>query len=149
MSLYHDRGMKRYILTRAAVAGVAYFVIVFAVAFALGTLRVVVLIPSIGETTAVLLELSILLALSWKVSRWLIRRFEIVPIAGARLVMSGLAFAILMLAEFAGSIMVIGRTLAEHLEQYGQIPGLLGLLGQILFAAFPIIQGMIGNRRRL
>lgn len=52
-------------LVRSALAGLAYFTLVFAAGFALGTARVLVLLPGVGETTAVLLELPLILTVSW------------------------------------------------------------------------------------
>lgn len=57
--------------------------IVFAIAFALGTLRMFVLLPWLGATRAVLLELPVLLAVSWAVAGWCVGRFA-VPRGGAR-----------------------------------------------------------------
>jgi hypothetical protein len=131
----------------AAIAGLAYFSIVFAVGFALGTLRVLVLIPTFGDPiAAIIVELPIILALSWMASRWLIVRFDVPISFNARLVMGGLAFTTLMIAELGVSVFGFGRTLSAHLEQYRQLPTLLGLVGQIAFAAFPVIQSDTGSR---
>ena len=132
--------MRSRTLLRAVWAGLAYFGVVFAAGFALGTLRVLALIRRLGENAAVLFELPIILALSWMSCRWLITRFEIPSISSARLVMGWLAFAVLMLAEAGVSVLGFGRTLSAHLEQYRQLPALIGLAGQIAFAMFPIIQ---------
>ena len=43
-------------MNRALTAGLAYFVLVFALAFAMGVLRVLVLVPRLGEVAAVLIE---------------------------------------------------------------------------------------------
>jgi hypothetical protein len=58
-------------------AGAVYFTIVFAVGFLLGTVRVLVLVPRVGETAAVMIELPIILAASWITCRWLIARFSV------------------------------------------------------------------------
>ena len=124
----------------AANAGLAYFGVVFAVGFALGILRVFFVTPRLGETVAVVFELPLILALSWLACRWLITRLDVSPRVTARLIMGGLAFAILMAAEFGISKFAFGRALADHLEHYRELPALLGLAGQIAFAVFPIIQ---------
>jgi len=124
----------------APVAGLAYFALVFAAGFALGTLRVLVLIPQIGEISAVLLELPLLLALAWVACRWLVRRLDVPAALSARSLMGGLAFAMLMIAELGVSILGFGRTFSSHLERFRQLPELLGLAAQMVFAALPIIQ---------
>jgi len=49
--------------------GAAYFCAVFSVAFMLGTIRVVVLVPRLGELVSVSLEAPVILAVSWLASR--------------------------------------------------------------------------------
>lgn len=124
----------------AANAGLAYFGVVFAAGFGLGVLRVFFVTPRLGETVAVLFELPVILALSWLACRWLITRLDVSPRVTARLIMGGLAFAILMAAEFAVSKFAVGRSLWDHLDHYRELPALLGLAGQVAFALFPIIQ---------
>jgi hypothetical protein len=51
----------------APAAGMAYFTFVLAAEFVFGTVRVPVLTPHLGEIGAVLLELPIMLAVSWVV----------------------------------------------------------------------------------
>ena len=73
-------------------AGIAYFAIIFAAGFMLGTIRVLLLIPRIGETWAVLAELPVMMMLSWFVCGWLLRRFGVPRDWGNRLRMGGVAF---------------------------------------------------------
>ena len=138
--------MARRSLPRSAAAGFAYFAVVFAAGFVLGAVRVLALAPRLGESVAVLLELPVMLAVSWRSCRWVIARLEVPKASSARLVMGGLAFAMLMIAEMGISIFGFGRTLSDHLEYYRQMPVLLGLAGQIAFAAFPIVQGAASIR---
>jgi hypothetical protein len=51
-------------MAAAICAGVAYSVIVFLIGFSFGTVRVLLLIPHLGETVAVSLEAPIMLAAS-------------------------------------------------------------------------------------
>lgn len=124
----------------AGIAGLAYFAIVFAAGFALGVLRVLVLVPHLGETLAVIIEGPVILAVSWLVCRSLITRLLVPRRATARLVMGATAFGLLMVAEAGLSMIGFGRSVTEHLGHYQTTPGLLGLLGQIAFALFPVIQ---------
>ena len=55
-------------------AGLAYFAVVFAAGFVLGTLRVLVVAPHLGEIAAVVAELPIMLAVSWIICGWLLGR---------------------------------------------------------------------------
>jgi hypothetical protein len=121
-------------------AGFLYFAIVFALGFLLGTIRVVALVPSFGETIAVAIESPIVLAASWLVCRSLLARFAVSAQVSSRIAMGASAFAFLMLSEAILATFGFGRSLAEHLAHYRSTPGLLGLAGQIAFALFPAIQ---------
>ena len=127
-------------MSTAVAAGGRYFLAVFAIGFALGTLRVLFVAPRLGESTAVLLELPLMLAAAWLVCGHLLRRRPL-PCLGERALMGATAFALLMLAEAALSLLLFDRSLAEHLALYAETPQLLGLAGQVLFGLFPLVRG--------
>lgn len=66
---------------RTVLAGLAYFAVIFAAGVALGTVPVVLLIPRIGETAAVVIELPVILTVAWIASRWLVPS-QLLVIAG-------------------------------------------------------------------
>ncbi len=124
-------------LERSLVAGAYYFQIIFALGFALGTVRTLALAPAVGETTAVLIELPILLGAAWVVALRLIRRFKVPN--EHRMTMGALAFTLLMIAEAMLSLFVFGRSLAQHAAHYRSVPGAVGLAGQLVFALIPAL----------
>ena len=126
-------------MTRSLWAGFAYFVIVFAAAFALGFVRVAFIVPALGSLWATLLELPFTLAVSWIVCGWLTRAIGVRSI-GQAVGMGAGAFALLMGAEVAGAIVLFGRSLEDHIGTYATAAGGLGLAGQIAFGLFPIVQ---------
>ena len=117
-------------------AAVAYWAMVFALGFVLGTVRVLGLAPLVGLVPATLIELPVMLGASWLASGWLVRRFAITD-SGAALAMGGLAFALLMGAECALAVMLSGETPAQWLAGLRQSHAALGLAGQIVFAVMP------------
>jgi len=122
----------------------------FAAGFALGATRVVLLIPRLGETTAVLIELPVILAVAWIACRMLIATFDVPSQPTPRLVMGGVAFLTLMCAELGLSVLAFGRTVANHIDQYRTTHALLGLAGQVAFGLFPLMQlrhGSTAKRR--
>lgn len=121
-------------------SGFAYFLIAFAAGFALGTLRTLLIVPAIGETAAVALELPIMLTISWVACGWVLRRFALPPEPGVRLVMGVTALVLLLAAEAGVSVLLAGRSLAEHFALYREAPALLGLIGQVAFALFPVLR---------
>lgn len=123
------------------VAGPAfkYTAIVFAIGFLAGTVRVLFLVPRIGETAAVLAELPLMLTASFFVARWVVRRDRVARTLRSRARMGLMSFAILMAFETAVSLAVFGNTLTEHLTGYLSPPAWLGVFGQIVFAAMPAL----------
>lgn len=126
-------------------AGFLYFMLVFALGFVLGVFRVMLVIPRLGETNAVLIELPVMLALSWMACAWLVRRFAVPPRTAERLAMGALAFALLMLGELAVSVFGFGRTVAAHLATYQTVGAQLGLAAQLVFALFPLVQRFVAR----
>jgi len=125
---------------RAVTAGCVYALVVYLFGFAFGAVRVFLVVPRLGATVAVLLEAPIILLVSWKVSRWSIARFAVDSHPAARASMGGVAFAVLMMAEFGIAGVVFGRSVAEQFAAYRSVPGIIGLAAQICFAALPLMQ---------
>lgn len=125
---------------RAFHAGLAYFAVVFAVAFVVGAVRVLFVAPRLGEALAVLLELPIILATSWWVCGDLLRRFAVGPDLRERLTMGLTAFLVLQGVEAAMGILAFGRSPGEYLSAFTTPAGQLGLAGQIAFALLPLIR---------
>lgn len=132
------------------VAGIVYFAMVFALGFVLGTVRTLFVqhAPSGGRLLGVLIELPIMIGASWFLCLSAIRRFAVAPTVTARVVMGGLAFALLMLAELLVGALLFGRTPVEHFALYGDPSYVLGLVAQIAFALMPVIQLRLGERSR-
>jgi hypothetical protein len=133
-------------MQQALKAGIAYFAIVFAAGFLLGTLRVMALAPLFGETAAVLLELPVMLAVSWVACRWSVRKFAVPPQPAPRLLMGASAFVLLMIAEALLAIILFKQSPAQFLAGFGHLAGQLGLAGQLAFAAMPAIEGLLHRR---
>ena len=127
-------------MTQIAKAGFFYFLMVFAVGFLLGTIRVIYLIPRFGPVPAVLIELPILLAISWSACGIVLRHIEVPPQFGERLAMGTVAFVILMLAEVIFATLEFGQAIPDYLAQYSTAHGALGLAGQVVFAFFPVLR---------
>jgi hypothetical protein len=127
-------------MRNATLAGLAYFAWVFAIAFAVGIVRVLVVAPALGATAAVLLELPIILAVSWWSCGVLLRRFAIGPALRDRLIMGLTAFVVLQAAEAVLAVTAFGRSPAAYLAGFTTLAGQLGLAGQIGFALIPLVR---------
>lgn len=126
-------------------AGAAYFAVVFALGFALGVLRTLVLARHLGETASVLLELPFMLGASWIACGWALDRFAVPRPWRHRLAMGGVAFALLMSAELGVAMLALDRSPIEHARSYRSWPAGLGLTAQLAFAAFPLLRTKRGG----
>ncbi|WP_088307302.1 hypothetical protein [Novosphingobium sp. B 225] len=114
----------------------AYFLGVFAVAFALGVIRTLWLAPLLGAMAAVAVELPLVLLTSWLWAGHLLRRYPLAS-AAAALRIGLIAFALLLGSECALAMVLFGTGPAQWLSAQATPPGALGLTGQILFALVP------------
>ena len=124
---------------RAAAAGILYFALVFAAGFALGAVRVGLVARALGDLAATLIELPIILALSWVACLTIIRRLGVEARIAARLSMGLVAFSLLILSEIALGIGLMSRSLEAQIEAMTAPPAILGLGGQAIFGLFPLI----------
>lgn len=123
-------------MSRIVRPALAYGAAIFALGFVLGTIRTLWLAPRIGALAAVGVELAPMLGASWLAARGVLRRW---PLArrGEAAAMGALALAVLMALECALGVVAFGLTLRGWAGTLGSGPGLLGLAGQIGFAAMP------------
>lgn len=126
-------------IRRAGAGGLVYFGAVFTLGAALGTVRTLHLEPLLGEMTATLAELPLMLGASWLICSWVIRSICVPAETGSRLFMGATAFVLLMVAEAALTVFGARGTVAQHFLAYREPARQLGLAGQFLFAAFPLI----------
>lgn len=125
---------------RAFQAGLLYCAVVFAAGFALGAVRNFWVAPLSGEMVAVWLEAPIMLAITWSASAWVAERLEVSERFVDRLLMGGVALAVLVCAEAVLAILAAGHSLRDYIMFYGHSGILLGLLAQLGFAVFPILR---------
>lgn len=121
-------------------ASIAYLGIVFSAAFLLGVVRILIIAPWLGAMLAVMVELPIVLAVSWVASRWAIQHYAVPDAITSRLAMGGLAFVMLMVLELGMSVFMFKKSVSMYLATFWTLPGATGLLGQIGFALIPCLQ---------
>jgi hypothetical protein len=134
----HDSGFSGWRV--AGRAGVVYTLAVFTFAFAVGAVRVTIVAPRIGALLAVALEAPIVLTVGWFLARWCTRRFNLGCEPGTRIRMGVVAFSLLMVLELAVATLAFGEGLDQYFAKYATAPGMLGLAGQLCFAAIPWLQ---------
>ena len=125
---------------RAIKAGVLYCGMVFAAGFGLGVMRTLFVAPLSGEFVGVLLEAPMMLAISWNACGWVAERLDVPQPFLDRLVVGGVALAMLIFAEAVVALFAENRSLTDYFVSYARSAMLLGLLAQLAFAVFPMVQ---------
>lgn len=112
-----------------------YFAMVFGAGFVLGPIRVLWLVPRLGERTAELLETPIMLAVIVWSARWLVRRARGTKVAW--LGVGLLALAMVLAMEFGVVLALRGLTLRAYLASRDPVAGTAYLATLLVFAALP------------
>ncbi|MGL5361556.1 MAG: hypothetical protein ACRDBH_01655 [Bosea sp. (in: a-proteobacteria)] len=112
----------------------------FGIGFLLAIPRELLLKPWLGEMGAVIVELPIVLGLSWLFARFLMRGAPAAWLILPRLMMGASALASLLLAEILLSVLALGQTWAAALASLVTPKGLAGLAAQALACSFPSMQ---------
>ena len=128
-----------------AAGGLLYFALVFAAGFALGVLRVLWLLPRLGERLAELVELPFMLAVCAFAARFVVRRLTGPRTALKRLGVGTLALALLLAAECGVVIFLRGESLAEGFLERDPISGAAYWLSLSIFAALPLFVDRAGS----
>ncbi len=118
-------------------AGIAYFALIFALGFLLGTLRTLWLEAVAGVGLAILLELPVMLFASFAAARWLVRRLAVPKTVLSRLLMGASALALLLAAELLLARWLNGQSMADAFSAMTAPARLPGLIAQLLFGLMP------------
>lgn len=120
-------------------AAVLYFALVFATGFVLGTIRVLWIVPHFGTRWAELLEMPVMLAVSFITARWIVRRFAIPFTVPHRLGMGFIALILLLIPEFTLVLRLRGLSVAEYLATKDPVSGTLYYIMLGIFAIAPLL----------
>ncbi len=127
-------------MARVPRVGFLYFLMVFAAGFALGPIRVLWLVPRVGERTAELLEMPVMATAIYFAARWAVRRLQ-----GAswnqRLGAGLFALAWLLSFEFGLVLRLRGLSVAEYLESRDPVAGAAYAAALLFFAVAPALLG--------
>jgi hypothetical protein len=120
-------------------AGAIYFLLVFGAGFILGSIRVLLILPRVGERTAELMEMPIMLLVTILAARWVSRRF-VNPATGSRLFAVGFAALCLLLAAELTFVFVLrGLTIREYLASRDPVAGTVFAVMLLVFAIMPYL----------
>jgi hypothetical protein len=116
---------------------VLYFLIVFGAGFVLGTIRVLVVVPQLGERTAELLEMPVMLIVIVAAARWINRRDPEVHGRSALIQIGLMALGLVLAADLVVGVAIRGMSPVEALLPRDPVSGTAYYLSLLLFAAMP------------
>ena len=124
----------------------AYFALVFGAGFALGTMRVLWLVPRLGERASELAEAPVMLLVVFLSARWIVRRFDIPLAASARLAIGFGALALLLVFEFTLVLWLQGISVRESIARRDPVSGSVYVASLVVFALMPVLVRRPGPR---
>jgi hypothetical protein len=129
-------------MKQGVIAGLFYFAVVFVVAFMLGALRTIYVVPLVGQSLAIAIELPIILTLAWHACRWFMIKCS-VETWQDRSTMASLAFGLLIIAEwttrFVFNRFILGDPTLPPIIATQTFTDGLGIAGQVAFGLLPFI----------
>jgi hypothetical protein len=120
-------------------AGALYFALVFGSGFVLGPIRVLYVAPRLGERTAELMEMPIMLVVIVLAARWTCRRLSVAFIPTRRLMMGVVALVLLLVPEFTVVLWIRGVTLSDYLANRDPVAGTVYALMLAVYAVMPLL----------
>lgn len=120
-------------------AALSYFALVFGAGFAMGAVRVPLVVPRVGERIAELMEMPIMLLVIIFAARFIVRRFALPLTAATRLAVGLLALGLLLSAELLLAVMIQDRSLGEYIASRDPVSGSVYLLMLAVYATMPLI----------
>lgn len=122
-------------------AGLTYFGLVFGIGAILGPLRILLVVPQVGDRVAELVEAPLMLAVMIVAVRWVIRRFAVPPEFWLRLGVGGLALSLGLVFELTLVLAWRGLTIADYFATRDPIAASVYYLLLFLFALLPVVIG--------
>lgn len=119
-------------------AGAIYFAIVFGTGFILGSIRVVLLVPRVGERIAELIETPVMLVVIVLAARWAARRVT-ARTPRKLLAIGSVALSLLLACEATVVLWLRGLTIREYLATRDPVAGVVYAAMLVVFAIMPLL----------
>jgi hypothetical protein len=120
-------------------ASLVYFALAFGAGFVLGPFRILVLVPRLGTRVAELVELPVMIGITWLAARWVTQKFSVPPERGPRSSMGAMAGALLLLAEFTLVLRLRGLTPEEYFATRDPVSGTAYYAAVLLLMLMPLL----------
>ncbi len=127
-------------------AATFYFGLVFGVGFALGLIRVPLVVPYLGVRLSELLEMPLMfVAIVWA-ARFASNRFKVPPTIGARVSVGVLALCLLLVAELSVARFFAGQSPSSYVTGRDPLSGSVYALLLVVFALMPWMLVVVSRR---
>ena len=120
-------------------AGLAYFALVFGAGFMLGSVRVLFLVPRLGERIAELIETPFMFVAVLLSARFIAKRFALPATSSIRFPVGFLALCFLLSAELLLALAIQKRSIGKYIASHDPVAGSVYLIMLVLFALMPLI----------
>ena len=118
-------------------ASFLYFALVMGAGFLLGSVRVLLVVPRLGERWAELAEMPIMATVIFVAAGYILRRYPEVQTRGRALVVGFTALALSVSAELVLAVVLQSQSLAEYLASRDKLSGSVYLVLLVAFALMP------------
>ena len=118
-------------------ASFLYFALVMGAGFLLGSVRVLFVVPHLGERWAELAEMPIMAMVIVVAAGYILRRYPEVQTRGRALVVGFTALALSVSAELVLAVVLQSQSLSEYLASRDKISGSVYLVMLVAFALMP------------
>ena len=118
-------------------ASFLYFALVMGAGFLLGSVRVLFVVPHLGERWAELAEMPIMAMVIFVAAGYILRRYPEVQTRGRALVVGFTALALSVSAELVLAVVLQSQSLAEYLASRDKLSGSVYLVLLVAFALMP------------
>ena len=125
-------------MIRGLQAGSLYFLIVFGAGFALGTIRVLILVPYVGPLVATLIEVPVMLSIAYYACRMVFKRWPVSAKSKQRLAMVLIFLALLIIFEWQLGMLLFRQSAEQQWLMLTTPAGMIGLTAQMIAALFPL-----------
>jgi MFS family permease len=132
-------------LRQVSKAAALYFAIVFGIGFVLGPIRVLWVVPRLGERAAELIEAPIMLAAIILTARWIVGRFDVALRPSRSLGIGLIALGLMLGAELVFVLRLRGLSFPDYIRARDPVSGTVYLVTLGVFALMPLL---IAQRRR-
>jgi hypothetical protein len=120
-------------------ASAAYFGLVFGTGFILGPIRILFVVPRLGERWAELMEMPLMLVVIVLGAKWVVRKFEVPPATGDRLEMGLFTLGLVLLIDFTLVLKLRGLSLTDYFRGLDPISDTAYYLMLGVLAVMPLL----------